>query len=303
MVFALLVASGLSSTQAAVMECHNCAEGVYESMARSRGIGEHVVYDFARGVLRGFYVECPGIAPEAVSPGTTDKPRTLSELSAMYNASRAAAAAVTAGCRKPLTVIGISPDPAVQAEFDDALAFYQLAGNRKVYELDIDISEIPFTWEHIRRLSAYDVVRSVPGSNTLTDWIRAGQDLPIGDRIDAIIAAAIQDALGGLFNADLVVNLTVTFTDGTKITYEWDLSVNRLTAVPGSARDGSATIPSDLGYSAQGEQTFDSTDAAERYVRWLISQGIPVTRSSPGRRVSCTWDGHELRCILRFSGS
>jgi len=274
------------SLQADVFECRDCNDQEYKQRARAAGIGEHLVFDFAREKLNHFMVDCPGTQPLRTPGDDRDRLARIRE------------ATIAAGsCAYPLRVVALPVDPAYQASFERATEFYKAAGRDDVLMVELDMDDVDFADQHIQNMSAYDIVSSGNARNQFADWLHPGHDLPLSARAEAAMTAILQDALGALFNGSLEVLITVTFRDGTSVQYEWKLSSNSIKVVPESGRVDGNLIPDDLGRQAQGIYRFSDPNVAAGFVAWLISQGIPVVDAqSTYTRVTCTWDGQELNC-------
>ena len=287
----LFAATAFNATvSAGVSECRNCTDAMYVARARSGGIGEHLIHDFKREKIQRFVVDCPGVTPNAIKPTRGDT--LLATLHQLRDADR-----TVTPCAQTLRVRKLRLDPVLLASFKRALDFRKAAGGDDTLIVALDMRQVEDAEQHLRQMSAYEIVSSGNARFQLGNWMQTAGALPLSAHAETALSALRQDELAFLFNNTLGVHIRIAFVDGTSAEYWWSLASNRNDMMAESARIDGNLIPDLLDRGAQGTYRFSNAGAATSFVNWLASQGIAVTSASePLKTVICAWAGQELSC-------
>ncbi|MDZ4813153.1 MAG: hypothetical protein SGI99_11140 [Pseudomonadota bacterium] len=306
-IFGLFIAGGSFSAQADIIECDDCADNTYQAQALSVGVGDHLVYDLARGALKQFSVDCAGMEPLRMTPERVRQTKSVAELSLLFTAARTSAAAITLACKRPLIAKLVQPTAATQSAFESALSFYWLAGNSKTLDVDLAWHEFPDVADRFRVSSAFDIVSDYNARIRIAEWLGDGSAPAFADPLPAVLQALTNSVPGELFNASAWFNrgmhviVSLNFVDGSRVKYDWELSTNRPTVVRRSGEYDGNVIPDPWDPAAAGTYRFSSASNAKRFSEWLVNQNVRVDRdaqSEASRDLSCTWEGEALHCRL-----
>lgn len=292
---ALTVALGTVSSfaaQAVNVRCTDCSEDTYRFRALATGVGDHYVYDFARGNLRHFFVECfNGNAPDPIEPGK-------GKGSDDGKASTRASTVALASCNGQLYADLLANDPTYTQVFLDVKAVWDATGGTMAKQEVVDYDEIaPVGNPPPSNHSAYAM---------LSDWnyrARLGNSVGMwafeANRVSYILNLG-SGYVG--FTDGMVITIVVNFPDGTKAEFKATYPSQQAEYVSGTARtpDGQAipegNAPNFAGdWSSDFGNYSDPNPAYEQFVDHLRRLGIPVVRGG-GRILRCTWDGQTLKC-------
>ncbi len=286
----LLLSAFAVPATAVTAPCDGCGYSQMQSKALTIGKGEHIIYSFSTGDIRGFSVTCQGnvplggMAPDSSSStghdrnGAPGADNTYAAGSCPFGRSLVIDDAMLSGNQLDAWIL--------------ALDFYQKNGGRTGrVDLRYDTGDLP----HGRYSeSVYSILSDYQAR---TDLFDALLDNPtIGSYAAAFVAGVIA-AVGFLPNQLLVA---ITFEDGSSVVLRYDGALRTLEVVPNSARltNGQAAVENNS-REYQGNYGIGGIDLG-MYVGYLGSIGVNVTNGGTAGRLVCTWDGHVLTCKLPY---
>lgn len=293
-----LLGSSLS-TQAAVIECNQCAADAYAQKARAAGVGDQFVYDLASAALHQFKVDCPGTEFDRASP---EPARATADALALRRAELERAQAITAACKQPLLVTTLQPASYAQSAFTSALSFYRLAGNARTLVVKLAMRDFPQVREGIRESSALDHVADNNLRAMTANWLLDSHHPVFAEPVKLALDGLTEDMLGSVFNSGLHVQFELAFVDGSQAQYDWDLHAQKVALVPGSAVFDGNVLPLPYAPSAAGSYRFSTPENAARFAHWMAQWGAATLVGDPrpgtAREVLCVRDAQGMHCEL-----
>lgn len=254
-----LLALSCFDASAAVIRCDNCSEPTYQAQAQSRGAGPagintHYVYDLPQGRVRKY------------------------EITRSCEEGRV--------CHNETTSLPVEPDVEL-AVLELASYWHSTGGAMK--------SWFTFTADGTaQHLSAFDVAGPGAPRSTLYTWFNTyhvasvQNALPIAGslihQVGVTIASIWNDSMGKTM-------VTIVFSDGSKVTLEYESINNTVAVVEGSATDKHGNIIPVTREQVNGLRFDYSVDGANGSARQRMSNylytmfGVPVTNGTT--RWSC----------------
>lgn len=256
-----LVSLLLISTQASAAEirCDQCSEATYQTLARQAGVGIHYVYDLKTAQSRKYEVE-----------------RSCESAHDCY-----------------MEINSVPVEPEIANFILELTAYAQITQGTMKSHFTIT------TNGSTQNLSAFDVVGPGGPRTELFNWFITSQVLSIRNALPMVGGAIhnLTTTIASIWNENLGKTLvTVLFTDGSKITLEYEAINHTVAVVAGSAEDkyGNA-IPATL--DQLNGTRFDYTregpngPAQDRMRNYLRFYGVTVTGATRWACVSVSNGG------------
>ena len=277
----LVVACVTATSSFAVnIPCRNCTEIGYAQRAVGAGAGLHYVFDYQRGNLRRYDVQCGGPRSAAEKPVEKDG---LSRQSTI--------AAVACGPAQTLRAEQIDNEAYIEEGFVALKGYWDLTGGTMKSRIEIAFGDLEWVGSPGSN-DAFQVLGNVNYRNAL------GRNIAVYTY--QLYRLGFLSSLAGSFagftdGARIVIH--VTFPDGTQLDYELNYPDSLAHYMPNTAflPDGQ-TIPeaNSPAFAGAWDATGWSGQLLNDWLEHMAGLGIPIT--SGHRVIRCTWDGHELRC-------
>lgn len=261
----LLLVSLLFSTgsNAAYLRCDRCSDAQIRSVAYNAPLGEHYIADFSNGGVRAFRRSGPRTGQTLVEIAVPGDVRDAAELMAeIYQAT-------SGSLRKEFVVDS------------DSLGIIGLGG-----------------------ANAYDFIDDAPLRSRVQSYLWANYPFFGSDGVWSPILSRLQTSFGpgarivGWFYG-LKFAVRIVFNDGSSVVVDLDFSSESAEYREGSAKDQhDQSCLEDNSRRYAGSYHFPGGDGAADFIDRAIRMGIPVTGGSSGTRVSCSWDGSHLHCVV-----
>jgi hypothetical protein len=272
---------GAAPVFSANIPCRNCTEIGYAQRAVGAGRGQHYVFDYQRGSLRRYNVQCGGPSAAAQKPGEKEGPSLQSTIEA-----------AACGPSQTLRAEQIENEAFIQQGFLELKAFWDATGGTMKSLINVDFGDLAFPTVPGDTPSAFDIL------NNYNYQVGVGQH--IANDTYALYRLSFLSSMANAFvgftdGARIVIR--VTFPDGTKANYElvYPNPIARYMPETALLPDGQA-IPE--ANAARYAGTWNATGWTGRqrndWIAYMASIGVPVTRGNG--IIRCTWNGHELRC-------
>jgi hypothetical protein len=268
---------------AANIACHDCTETNYRSRALSAGVGDHYVFDYAKGNLRRYYVECM----------TNNRPEEPDGSRGSNGADLLAPAAATS-CSGMLVAGLEANDPAIREGFLIFRDFYLATGGTMSKQEHVDYGSLPpVGFPPSNGASAYEVLNNYNFRFQLGTSV-AGHAYYIG-RLNYPLGMA--SAFVG-FSDGVRYEIVVHFPDGTtaKFLVEYPHTSGEYVQNSAATANGQG-IPQENSPAYQGEWFFNPAPnpSLQAFLDHLPRLGVRIQRGG-GRILRCTWDGRALDC-------
>lgn len=271
LLFCLATAGVLpAAATAATIRCDGCSDATMKYKAKMADVGEHTLYDLAGNRVKAYYVSYePELYPNATN---------------YYG-------------RLHVMQLGV---PADVKEY--------------VSYLSTAYAETGGTFRAKARVDAHDLGVNGLGSATAYDVMGdANLRARIGDRLAQgsipnvpvwaeWMAAHLQSYLN--FRETLIMEIEIELWDGSLVVYEVKYGRNSASYLEGRSRTaGGQLIPEDNTRNYAGTW-YGAGDDMNAFINWMERLGAGTSSSGSGmiiQSVSCSWNGHTLHCVIKYS--
>lgn len=262
----LLLGSAVTPVGAgnALHRCEGCSQAQMENRAKQLGVGTHHIFSVSGSRVRAFEVL---FEPERVTGPTAD----------------------------PWLVWSIPVPQQTQEAF---AGFLMVQGPAtQIVEVELVDLDVP----NSSNASAYTIMTDFSLRGRIGDRIGQGNWPGLSPYLSAFLSAGL--SIFGM-EEPTQVHFKVVTKDGSYVVYKWQSGIVGAKYQPGMSRNADGEpIPESNSPEYQG--SYSGADL-ERLSEHMERIGASVDRSGggPGRTaewMDCTWDGHRLHCVFRYT--
>ena len=284
-----VISLGWSFTALAVdATCESCTYSQMESTAKGLGIGNHRVVSISTNDINAFSVSCPA------SGQTNGSEPQKSDTSQVSKGSSSDGPTTYTYCNRPLRAewrdVRAEDYVTVNAAYEFTLGTGVMPAS-----IEINLDDVPQSFAQ----TVTHILNDYPARQAMFDHILSSQGL-----ISKYAYMAQANALSMLSILPNAIVVNITFKDGSKVSANWDATIQTLTLIPSTSRasNGVAVIEGNgAGYAGNYSMTGVNLQG---YLSYLSSLGIPVTSggSGSGGHLTCTWNSASttLTCSLNM---